>query len=99
LIPGVAYLLWKPRHVFRIGPEIHKTRGRLILAPIFTAIIYYTYVKAFTLGELIVTATIGQTSIIFTTILGAILLNEREHLFRRGVSSLFCVVGVILISY
>ena len=41
---------------------------------------------------------ISKTNIILTVILAAIFIRERDHLWRKVVAALICMVGVILVA-
>lgn len=99
LLPGLIYSIIKPKKLLSIPQQVKKTLGLILLAPIFNLIIYFCYVTSFAHGQLVLTATIGQTTVIFSFILGILVLGERTHLLRRGISSLLCLVGAFLVSY
>lgn len=98
IIPGIIFSCFRPQALKLIIPEIKKSGGYLALAPIFQGLIYFTYVYSFSHGDLITTATIGQTAVIYTYVLGILLLKEKDDLLKRGIASFLCLVGAALVA-
>lgn len=99
LLPSMLLLLLVPRKLTGLSGTIVSSRYRILLTPIFQAFGYLTYVTAFQRGGLIMTASLGQLTIVFTLIFSVIFLKEYSNLERRIVGSLLCIIGSLVVSF
>lgn len=98
LLPGIVTSLMRPRDFIAIPDEIRKSRGWILLAPMFQVFIYGLHVYSMKMTDLLVTATVAQTQVVFTFILGILILGERKQMVRRGIAALLCAAGAVLVS-
>ena len=81
-----------------IPRDIKNNPVLMTLLPFILAGAYYFIIKAFEIGELIITMSISQASVFLTLIMGYIFLHERSQLRRRSISSVLAVAGAVLVS-
>jgi drug/metabolite transporter (DMT)-like permease len=74
----------------RIGPGVMVLAAANIIA-------YYFQLKALSIGEAIKVIPVVQLSVITTVLAGMVILNEKEHLFRKLTAAVIGLVGVYLL--
>lgn len=96
---GTILLLFYPK-IFRqwkgfVKPTFLK---KMLPLGIFSSIQAIAYYYALTKGPSSQIAPINQAQVIVTVLLAAILLKERDHLFRKLIAAALVTVGVILLK-
>lgn len=100
LLPALAILLVRPALVTKVKFYFTSFKSINLL---FSSIIFYCFatIAYFTAyrwgGQASLISPIFQTSVIFTVLLSALLLNEKKHLVQKFIGALITFVGVILI--
>jgi drug/metabolite transporter (DMT)-like permease len=97
-LPGIFYCMARPATVLQIGPAFRRNGPFLVLTSVLIACTGANLIYALGKGQLGLSMTIYQSSVVITFVLGALLLGEREDLYRRCVSSILCLTGIALIS-
>lgn len=98
LIPGVLYLILKPRgwrEQCALGSPQRK--ALIVLYMLLYIAIGPVFVTAFAFGSLGETFIIFQSRFVLTILLGALILHEREGLFRKCVGMITTLLGVYLV--
>ena len=96
--PSLAILLVKPRAVRKMRPFLsRRIFNTMLLLGVIYSISALTALFAYRDGNVNLVAVLQQSSIILTTVLGIVFLNERKDLLKKAVSALICLVGVVLI--
>lgn len=70
---------------------------RLIPLAVLSSSQAYAYLYAIQRGPLLQIAPINQSQVIVTVLFGALLLKERDNLFRKIIASLLVVAGVLFL--
>lgn len=99
-LPGVFYVLIKPSIVKKIKPLLvfsHFSKVFLLTFCYSLAAIAYFFAISIG-GQASQVSPINQSSIILTVLIGALFLNERDHLLKKVICTLLVTVGVILLS-
>lgn len=100
LLPALAILLVRPALLGKVKFYFSSVKAVNLL---FASIIFYCFstIAYFTAyrwgGQASLISPIFQTSVIFTVLLSAILLNEKKHLWQKLIGALVAFAGVILI--
>lgn len=99
LFPGVGLILIQPKAIAKIGFLLNKKR--LFLTTLLSLVsiwgigsIYTAYLAG---GEASRIIPVNQSSVIFTVILAAIFLKEKEKLVRKFIGSILVVLGVVFL--
>ncbi len=99
-MPGIFLLIVRPNTLKKFQPILRPRHfSKLFLLAFFYALGAIAYFFAIAGGgQVSQIATISQSAIIITVIIGAIFLQERDHLWRKVICTALVTVGVILLS-
>lgn len=96
---GILILLAFPKKIKQI--KIFKDRTflkKILLLCVFNTAQAVAYYFALSIGPAAQIAPIGQSQIIITIILGALILRERDHLARKIIAGILVMIGVLLLK-
>lgn len=96
LLPGLVYLACGVRDLHEILPSIRKSKGLLLLVPVFSALSYTFGIKALTGSEISTTYMVFQTSLVTVLLLEVVTggWNRTVHL-KRTIAGGLCLLGAI----
>lgn len=99
-LTGIFAASIRPKEIFQIKYIFKgKLLGKLTLLSLLFGLSAFTYLLALQLSKnASQVASINQTSIILTVILGVIFLKERNHLLRKLFAAILSFVGVLLVK-
>jgi len=98
-LPILALLLIQPKTITKIVYYLNPVRGiKVTLLSIFDTLgmlaLFYSYQAG---GKASVIGPLSASKVIITTILGFIILRERDHLMNKLVGAIVTVIGVVLL--
>lgn len=100
LLPALAQLFFLKNKKNELGKFMEVRH--LFRITIFSVIYGLANILVFTAyqsgGQASIIAPLQQVSVVLTVILSAIFLKEKEHLLRKFIASLLCVIAVVLIA-
>lgn len=98
LLPGIFYLFMRPSDWKK---ELRFESSRRIVLFLLAVALYVfigpVFVSAFGLGQMSSTFIIGQSRLVLVLLLGALILRETDHMLRRCLGVLLCVLGITLV--
>lgn len=93
------FFIYFPKVNFqKIKREFKLSSWRVVLLSFINVIGYLFQLKALSLQEATRVIPIIQTSTLFVILLGIILLNERDHLYKKILAGIIAVAGVYLLT-
>lgn len=96
--PSLFVLIFNPKVVLRMKPLlVRDVLIRMLLLGVIFSVSALASLLAYRDGNVNLVATLQQTGIIVTTVLGVIFLNERKNLRQKAVAAAICFAGVLLI--
>jgi drug/metabolite transporter (DMT)-like permease len=97
-IPGVLYLIFRPRD-WREQCVLGPTRRRTLIGlyMLLYAAVGPVFVYTFAFGQLSETFVIFQSRFVITVLLGALILQEREGLISQCVGMIITLIGLYLV--
>lgn len=98
-LPAIVLLLMNPGVLGIIRQESLRRLASMLVAGILTAAAGWTLVYGFSQGEFWSTLALRHADIVFTFILGVIVLGERERFLGRGIAALVCAVGAACVTF
>ena len=70
----------------------------LILSCFFSVFAYLLKLYAYKIGEIMIVAPLCTLTVILNVIIGYLFLHERDNLFKKLLSSILIIIGIILIK-
>lgn len=99
LFPGLMLCLMYPKKVKELPKAIKTINKNLIAYALIYSIGVITFYAALAKGAMLSqVSVISKTNIVLTVILAAIFIKERDHLWRKVIAAVICMVGVILVA-
>lgn len=97
--PGLMLCLMYPRKIKELPRAIKTINKNLLAYALIYSIGVITFYMALAKGALLSqVSVISKTNIVLTVILAAIFIKERDHLWRKVIAAVICMVGVILVA-
>lgn len=100
LLPGIVLLIARPRALTRMGHFLQpKVLRRMLLMCAFYSVAAVSFFIAIEKGaDASQIAPINQAQVVMTVLLAAIILKERDYLFRKLLAAMMVLAGVLLIK-
>ncbi len=99
LFPGVMLLFLYPKKILQLPKAIKTINKNLIIYTMFYSVGVITFYGALGKGAMLSqVGVVVKTNIILTVILAAIFIKENDHLWRKVIAALICMVGVMLVA-
>lgn len=99
LFPGIALLFIYPRSAMTLPKAIKGIDKNLLFYGLLYSVGVVSFYGAIGLGAMLSqVSVVARTNIILTVLLAAVLLKERNHLWRKLFAALLCTAGVILVA-
>lgn len=77
--------------------EAKRSGWKIVLLAVINVLGYFLQLKALTMGEAIVVIPVVQTFMLFTVLLGIVLLGERDHIGRKLTAAAIGFAGALLL--
>lgn len=99
LLPGFTRLILWPKAIYHFKPLFQSEQfKKMLLLVFFSAISSVTFYLAYKSGGPIsILSPIFSSKIILTVILAALILNERDRLFKKLIAAVVAIFGILLI--
>ena len=98
LSPIISNLLLPPLSLTKIKEEVKNSTWLMLILPIIDVGGYYLMLKAFSLAEGSKVILVIAFTQILTILLGIIILNEKEHFYRKIIAGVLGVIALILLK-
>lgn len=100
LLPGIFLIAVKPNALLKVHKFLEvKVFSKMLLLTIFYAggavTFYYALASGADASQL---SPISQSSVITTVILSAVILKERDNIYKKLLAAIFVIAGVLLIK-
>ena len=102
-----SFMLWTVPLIFiyipkidlkKLKREFQLSSWRIIVLSFINVVGYLLQLKALSLQEATRVIPIIQTSTLFVILLGIVVLNERDHLYKKIIAGIIAVAGVYLLT-
>lgn len=97
-ISGMFFFLLRPGKIVLIPKEIARSQGRLLMIPFAKVFASLALIAALKMDSLSAVIAICQVDIFIIFFFGIFFLKEYSNLIRKGVASILCVAGGMIVS-
>lgn len=99
IAPGIILILLFPRSARSLPKVIKSVNKNLLIYTLLYSVAVVTFYAAVGTGAMLSQITVlTRTNIILTVVLAALMLKERDHLWRKIFAAILCMAGVMLIA-
>lgn len=95
LIPGLLLLLFIKKRTVQTKKLIKNKWNFILFVIILGAVFYYSKLKAYTLADVSLVFPIIRMGTLISVLGGILFLNEKEEIFKKVLSSVIIMIGVI----